>query len=69
MPSGSIIDETSAIEGLLAEHGIAVSYESIRLWCNKFGPEFAKRLKRRHQGFGDTSYIDEAFVKIGDQQQ
>jgi len=25
------------IEDLLAERGITVSYESIRLWCNKFG--------------------------------
>ncbi len=52
------------VEDLLAEHGIEVSYESIRLWCNKFGPEYSKRLKRRHQGFGDTFYIDEVFVKI-----
>jgi putative transposase len=52
------------IEDLLAERGISVSYESVRLWCNKFGPQFAKRLKRRHQGFGDTFYIDEVFVKI-----
>ena len=53
----------------MSERGITVSYESIRLWRNKFGPEFAKRLKRRHQGFGDTFYIDEVFVKIGGQQQ
>jgi putative transposase len=52
------------IEDLLAERGIQVSYESIRLWCNKFGPQYARRLKRRHQGFGDTFYIDEVFVKI-----
>ena len=52
------------IEDLLAERGIEVSRESIRLWCNKFGPEYSKRLKRRHQGFGDTFYIDEVFVKI-----
>ena len=52
------------IEDLLAVRGIIVSYESIRLWCNKFGPRFARRLKRRHQGFGDTSFIDEVFVKI-----
>ena len=53
------------IEDLLAARGIVVSYESIRLWCNKFGPKYAKRLKRRHQGFGDTFFIDEVFVKIG----
>ena len=52
------------IEDLLAERGIAVSYESIRLWCIKFGTEFAKRLRRRHQGYGDTFFIDEVFVKI-----
>jgi putative transposase len=52
------------IEDLLAERGVAVSYESIRLWCNKFGPQYARRLKRRHDGFGDTFYIDEVFVKI-----
>lgn len=52
------------IEDLLAERGIIVSYESIRLWCNKFGPAYSRRLKRSHQGFGDTFYIDEVFVKI-----
>jgi len=57
------------IEDLLAERGVEVSYESIRLWCNKFGQKYAKRLKRRHQGFGDTFYIDEVFVKIQGRQQ
>ena len=52
------------IEDLLAERGITVSYESIRLWCIKFGSEYARRLKRRHQGYGDTFFIDEVFVKI-----
>ena len=52
------------IEDLLAKRGIAVSYESIRLWCIKFGSEYAKRLRRRHQGYGDTFFIDEVFVKI-----
>ena len=57
------------IEDLLAERGIEVSYESIRLWCNKFGPHYARRLKRRHCGYGDTFYIDEVFVKIRGQQK
>jgi len=56
------------IEDLLAERGILVSYESIRLWCNKFGPKYANRLKRKHQGYGDTFFIDEVFVKIGGKQ-
>jgi len=41
-----------------------VSYEAIRLWCNKFGPQFTRRLRRKHQGYGDTFFIDEVFVKI-----
>jgi putative transposase len=53
----------------LADRGITVSYESVRLWCNKFGPQYAKRLNRRRQGFGDIFFIDEIFVKIGGKQQ
>ena len=56
------------IEDLMVERGITVSYESIRLWCNKFGPQYARRLKQRHQGFGDTFFIDEVFVKIDGKQ-
>jgi putative transposase len=36
------------IEDLLAERGITVSHKSIRLWCIKFGSQYARRLKRRH---------------------
>jgi len=57
------------IEDLLAEREIEVSCESIRLWCIKFGPHFARRLKRKHQGYGDKFYIDEVFVKIRGQQK
>jgi putative transposase len=46
------------VEDLLAERGITVSYETVRLWCNKFGSKYAQRLRRNHQGFGDTFYID-----------
>lgn len=56
------------IEDLLAERGIIVSREAIRLWCNKFGAIYSRRLKRKHQGFGDTFYIDEVFVKINGRQ-
>jgi putative transposase len=54
---------------ILAERGMAVSYESIRLWCIKFGSQYAKRLKRRHQGYGDTFFIDEVFVRIQGKRQ
>ena len=45
-----------------------MSYEAIRMWCNKFGPQFARRLRRKHQGYGDTFFIDEVFMKIQGQQ-
>ena len=49
---------------MLAERGITVSREAIRLWCIKFGAVYARRLKRKHRGYRDTVYIDEVFVKI-----
>jgi len=52
------------IEDLLAQRGIIVTHESIRLWCNKFGSKYAARLRRKHQGYGDTFFIDEVFIKI-----
>ena len=56
------------IEDLLAERGITVSRESIRLWCIKFGTLYTLRLKRNHRGFSDTFYIDEVLVKINGKQ-
>jgi putative transposase len=56
------------IEDLLAERGIVVTRESIRLWCIKFGAIYTRRLKRKHRGYGDTFYIDEVFVKINGKQ-
>jgi len=56
------------IEDLLAERGIIVSRESIRLWFIKFGALYARRLKRKHRGYGDTFYIDEVFVKVNGKQ-
>jgi len=56
------------IEDLLAERGITVSYETIRLWCIKFGAIYTRRLKRKHRGYGDTFFIDEVFVKINGKQ-
>ena len=45
------------VEDLLAQRSIAVSYEAIRLWCIKFGPEYARRLKRRQGRLGDTWHL------------
>ncbi len=57
------------IEDLLAQRGIVVTHESIRLWCNKFGSKYAARLRRKHQGYGDTFFIDEVFIKIDGKQR
>ncbi len=52
------------VEDLLAECGIIVSYEFIRQWCAKFGPTYARALKKRQGRLGDTWYLDEMFIKI-----
>jgi putative transposase len=50
------------IEDLLAERGITVSYEAIRLWCSKFGPAYARTIKKRRGSLGDTWYMDEVYI-------
>ena len=35
------------VEDLLAERGITVSYETIRPWCQTFGPDDARTLRHR----------------------
>ena len=52
------------VEDLLAERGITVSYEAIRLWCGKFGLDYARKLRRRRGRLGDTWFLDEVFVTI-----
>ena len=56
-------------EDLLAQRGIAASYEAIRHWCRTFGPEYARTLRRRRGRMGDTWYLDELFVTIQGQRQ
>ena len=35
------------VEELLAERGVVVTYETIRQWCQRFGPLYAQKLRRR----------------------
>jgi putative transposase len=51
-------------ELLLAEHGVVVSYETVRRWCQKFGETFADRLRRRRPRPGDKWHLDEVFIRI-----
>ena len=57
------------VEDLLAERGIIVSYEAIRLWCQKFGPDYTRKLKRRQGCLGDVWHLDEVFIRINRRQQ
>ena len=52
------------VEELLAERGITVTYETVRQRCQKFGPDYARKLKKRQGRLGDTWHIDEVFVTI-----
>ncbi|MDV6278009.1 IS6 family transposase [Rhodococcus erythropolis] len=52
------------IELLMDARGIEVSYETIRTWCTRFGPEYARSLRRRAPRPGDKWHVDEVFVKI-----
>jgi putative transposase len=57
------------VEELLAERGITVTYETVRQWCQKFGPDYAHKLKKRQGRLGDTWHIDEVFVTIQGERQ
>jgi putative transposase len=57
------------VEDLLAERAIIVFYETIRQWCQKFGPDYARRLKRRQGRLSDHWHLDEVFIRINGQQQ
>ena len=48
------------IEDLLAERGIAVSFQTVSEWTTKFGLKFAHQLKRRSIGnFADKWHLDD----------
>ena len=57
------------VEDVLARRGVDVTYEAIRKWCRRFGPEYAGRLRRRRGRLGDTWHLDEVFVTIQGRQQ
>lgn len=44
--------------------GVDVSYETIRRWSVKFGPQIAQVLRRRQPRPGNVWYLDEVVVKI-----
>jgi putative transposase len=53
------------VEKLLAQRGVEVSYETIRCWIAKFGPQIAANLRRRRSPPTGRWHLDEMFVRIG----
>jgi transposase-like protein len=52
------------VEDLLAERGIAVSYETVRRWVNHFGPRIAADLRKRRPKPHTIWHLDEVYLKI-----
>ena len=57
------------VEELMLVRGVIVSYETIRQWCAKFGPEYAGRLRRRRKRPADKWHLDEVFLTINGRRQ
>ena len=56
------------VEDLLAERGLDVSYETVRRWVLKFGPLFARELRRRRSRPTSQWHLDEMAVMIAGRQ-
>lgn len=53
------------VEDLLAERGVTVSYETIRVWCRRFGPQIAAKIRRDRPAPADKWHLDEMVIVIG----
>jgi len=47
------------VSEILAQREIVITYESIREWSNKFGPQYAGEIKRCSPRRGDKWHMDE----------
>jgi putative transposase len=52
------------VDELMLARGVMLTYETIRSWCAKFGPDDANQLRRRRPRPGDKWHVQEVFVKI-----
>jgi len=52
------------VEELLAQRGIEVSYETIRCWAIKFGPQIARNLRRREHRASPRWHLDEMVCTV-----
>lgn len=55
---------TADVEDLLADRGVIVSWEAIRLWVNRFGGHFAGCIRRDRPRPNDKWHLDEAVITI-----
>ena len=53
------------VEEMLAQRGIEVSYETIRCWTIKFGPQIARNLKKKRPAPSPRWHLDEVVCNIG----
>jgi putative transposase len=52
------------VEEMLAMRGVALTYETVRAWCLKFGQTYANDLRHKSPRPGDRWHLDEVFLKI-----
>ena len=52
------------VEELMIERGVDVSYETVRRWVDKFGSQYAKRIKLRSEDPSPVWHLDEVYTKI-----
>ena len=55
---------TADVEDLLAERGVIVSREAIRLWVNRFCRHFANCIRRDRPQPNDKWHLDEVVIAI-----
>jgi putative transposase len=53
------------VEEMMAQRGIEVSYETIRCWAIKFGPQFARALRKRRPAPSSRWHLDEMVCNVG----
>ena len=52
------------VEEMMGVRGVALTYETIRTWCRKFGQTYANGLRHRSLRPGDRWHLDEVFIRI-----
>ena len=58
---------TADVQDLLAERGVIVTRETIRLWVNRFGCHFADCIRRDRPEAADKWHLDEVVIPINGQ--